>query len=1083
MACTPEVMFHEWLCKTNFSFLVGASYPEELIQAAEALGYSSLCVNDMDGVYGLARAFTDWKHLKKQGHVSKLKLHYGAEIHLQEDHESPLLQQQTLALNVLSKRGYRNLNRLISRMHQETKNKSFLTPEQLLEADLEDLFIVVPMRGGFQWLFQQREWARQLYEKMSGRCHLAVTKTLNSYSDRLISQVYQFAEQESWPVVFSQDAFFHHRNQKSFHDLLLAIRANQKIEDSVSLHLPNGERSFHSLSVLHHWYRDLPDYQKTLHRMRDLSEMSQFCLSELRYEYPKEWLPEGFSAQEYLEKVTWEGLRDRYQQKILPRLSDLIRRELKLIEDLQFADYFLTVWDIVRWARDQNILCQGRGSAANSAVCFALGITSCDPTLFDLLFERFISKERGDPPDIDIDFEHERREEVIQYIYRRYGRARAAMLANVITFKKKGAVRATGKALGVSDSVLKSLSETIQSPSLRGQSLTNMMLACEKSLKRPDLPWSLWRETAQRLKGFPHHLGLHSGGFIISQDPIEELVAQEPATMPGRTVIQWAKDDIEELGFFKIDCLALGMLTALRKAFSYIETCYGEKLELYKVPQEDPATYSMIQKAKTEGVFQIESRAQMSMLPRLKPRTFYDLVIEIAIIRPGPIQGKVIHPYLRRRDGLEPVTYPDPSVQSILSKTLGVIIFQEQLMRIAIALGDFTPGESDALRKQIGAWNSKSFDRNLNPYLEKLFSGMRKRKIPQHFIDQTVEHMKGFAHYGFPESHAISFAFIAYASCYLKCHYPAAFYTAILNSQPMGFYSPHALLQSAKRDGIEVLPISVQHSHWDHTLELLEEGFEHKPPRYGLRLGFRLIKGLSESSMREVVQKREVVGVWTSFDQFLQTVRLYRDEFTALAASNAFACFGMNRFEAIWKAEAVPYRELVDIEEKQINWKKLNTLETSQLDFQSTGVSIEIHPVEQMREHHWNYNIQKQKVCLAQNLVKLPNKKSVSVFGLVLVRQAPPSAKGMIFYTLEDETGFLNLALTPQVYHKFAYSLDRAGFLCVTGQLQKVGAEYASILVSEVHTEKNLKIEALTSPENSLHPALVLQAPAPRNFR
>ncbi len=1086
MASFLEFPYHEWLCKTNFSFLMGASHPKELVRSSIALGYQSLCVNDMDGVYGLARAFNDLKHIKSTEAATSLKLHYGAEIHLREDHEIPLLQQQTLCLNVKTKRGYRNLNRILSQAHLKSKDRSFVSMEELLSAELEDVFCVVPMRGGFELLFNRPDFALKLKEKLKGDLYFAVTQTFNNYDNRHIANVYELSKKTNASVLFSQDLFMAHRSQKSFHDVLMAIRSNKKIEDSISHHMPNGERSLHSKKALYELYKGFPKFESTIQIMKDLSDASPFCLSELRYEYPKEWIPEGFTAQTYLEDVTWKGLKQIYSS-LSPRIVDLIAKELKLIDDLKFADYFLTVWDIVSWARSQNILCQGRGSAANSAVCFALGITSCDPTLFDLLFERFISKERGDPPDIDIDFEHERREEVIQYIYRRYGRARAAMVANVITFKKKGAVRAVGKVFGVDEAKLKWASDHFHSPRFRGEALEQTFLSLEKTSPSRDLPWALWREFSVRLKGFPRHLGLHSGGFIISQDPIEELVAQEPATMPGRTVIQWAKDDIEELGFFKIDCLALGMLTALRKAFSSIEQCYGERLRLHEIPQEDPATYSMIQKAKTEGTFQIESRAQMSMLPRLKPRTFYDLVIEIAIIRPGPIQGKVIHPYLRRRDGLEPVTYPDPSVRSILSKTLGVIIFQEQLMRLAIALGDFTPGEADGLRKQIGAWNSKSFDRNLDGHLNKLLSGMKRRGIKQSFIDQTVEHMKGFAHYGFPESHSISFAFIAYASCYLKCHYPAVFYTSILNSQPMGFYSPHALLQSAKRDGVEVLPISVNHSYWDHTLEKIEEASAQKPARYAIRMGFRLIMNVSKKAMEKLTKEREERGVWSDFESFAKNTSLFRDEYTALAASNAFACLGLDRFEALWRAEAVPFKELLDVEERKLKWRELNSLETAQLDFQSTGVSVEIHPVEQLRERFWCYGLKKEALTLSRDLTDASAKKPVSVFGLVLVRQAPPSAKGMVFYTLEDETGFLNLALSPQVYHKFSETLDRSGFLCVTGQLQKAGVNYCSILVSEVHEEEPTKIQQF----RKAHPTTRQQSqssspqivPQPRNFR
>ncbi len=1058
--------FPEWLLKTNFSFLQGASHPKALLETALSLGYSSVCVNDFDGMYGAARAFNDLKAIGRHKETS-LKLNYGAEIHLQEDHEQPLLRQQTLVLNAFSWEGYKNLCRILSFSHRQSKDRAYLSMPDLLKHNLKDLFAIVPMRGGLNYFSENPEDLLDLKEALQGDLYLALTRTFNQFSDSKISLSQQLSEKYDIRQIFAQDVFFCHRSEKAFHDLLTAIKQNQRVDQCLKFHFPNGERSLHSELFLRKAYGGFSNAEKTLSLMHELNERAQFCLSELKYQYPREFLPKGETSQSFLEKQTWKGARRHYGAHIPTQVAHSLARELDLVEELEFADYFLTVWDIVQWARSQNILCQGRGSAANSAVCFALGITSCDPSLFDLLFERFISKERGDPPDIDVDFEHERREEVMQYIYRRYGRKKAAMVANVITFRSKGALRAVGKAMGVPEPLQKQVSGLCKTVAFRRESLVKVLEETQKTEVSAELPsffsWRLWGEFATRLYGYPRHLGLHSGGFIISQHEIDDLVPQEPASMVNRTVIQWCKDDIEELGFFKIDCLSLGMLTALRKCFDLVKQHYGHDLSFHSLPEEDPATYRMIQKADTVGVFQIESRAQMSMLPRLKPRTFYDLVIEIAIIRPGPIQGKVIHPYLKRRNGLEKITYPSPEVQKLLSKTLGVIIFQEQLMRIAITLGDFTPGEANELRKHIGAWNAKAFNRDLHPYVEKLIRGLKQKNIDPEFTKQMIGQMKGFAEYGFPESHAISFAFIAYASCYLKCHYPAAFFASVLNSQPMGFYSPHALLQAAKRADVPVLPLDVNRSNWDHQLEetTVKEG---RPKVFGIRLGFRLVSGLSRGAVEQLEKERECNGVWHSLDHFFARTQLFRDDYSALAAANAFHSLGVERFDALWRAEAVPFRELLDADERELQWKSKNLFQKSQLDFKAMGTTLETHPVKVLRDFYWSYEIKQELISKSRELELVKTNAHVHSFGLILVKQAPPSAKGMVFLTLEDETGFINLAFSPQVYRKFYKLIEGSGFLCVSGRLQKA-SNYHSILVSQVHKGRHKTIKALNPSE------------------
>jgi error-prone DNA polymerase len=678
-----------------------------------------------------------------------------------------------------------------------------------------------------------------------------------------------------------------------------------------------------------------------------------------------------------------------------------------------------------------------------------LGITSVNPDQFELLFERFVSMERGDPPDIDVDFEHERREEVIQYIYQRYGRDRAAMVANVVTFRGKGSLRAVGKALGVDDQLLQQMSKIASSRHFRGSGTENIVMALKNDYENDNpgaqkISWKLWVQLSDKLHGFPRHLGIHSGGFMLADKPLNCLLPQEPATMQGRSVIQWSKEDIEALGFFKIDILSLGMLSAMRKCFDYIEFYYGENLGLGSIPDDDQATYQMIQKADTVGVFQIESRAQMSMLPRLKPACFYDLVIEVAIIRPGPIQGEVIHPYLARRDGLEPVTYPDERLRPILQRTLGIAIFQEQAMRIAIAVGNFTAGEANELRKKIGSWGIKDFNRDLNPLLIKLEQGMRDNGIKPEFAEQILGQMKGFAEYGFPESHAVSFSLIAYASCYLKCHFPAAFYISVLNSQPMGFYSPHALLQAAKREGIQLLPVSLNNSNWDHQLEQSGPG-----QRYAIRPGFRLVNGLAESAVAKIVQRRSESGGWHNFEQFTRDCELARDDITALAAANVFSDFTDSRSDALWKSEAAPYKPLLDYADDGIDWKPEGKLESIQKDFRAFKTSLGKHPVEVIKGEQWPYAVAPEKFTLSQRLNELPADIDIFAFGMVLVKQSPGSAKGMVFVTLEDEAGFINLAFTPQVYARFYRQVDQQPFLAVVGRLQRVNESH-SILVKRV---------------------------------
>ncbi|MCB0413858.1 MAG: error-prone DNA polymerase, partial [Bdellovibrionales bacterium] len=1033
----------------------------ENMQRAWALNYSSICINDYDGVYGLARSFLDLQRLKQERFSSEnkksLRLNYSVEFHLQRDHDQPLLTQNTVCVVAKNKIGYQSLCQLVSLSHKESKKEAILSLEQLLSVSPTGLAVIQPMRGivrqyesekrGQQKSKQEVQRYHDLSDHFNGAFYLALSRHLHPSEDFVLKKVLSFIKKYGFKSLCCQDAFMHRPDRKPLSDLLQAIRINKTLSQSEGYFFPNGERHLHSLHFLDQLYSPLPCYEQSLIYAKDLNEECSFDLSELRYQYPKEMIPKSYTAQEYLEKLAWEGAQWRYPQGVENKVKHLIHHELRLIKDLGFADYFLTVWDIVRWARQQNILCQGRGSAANSVVCFALGITAVDPHRFDLLFERFMSKERGDPPDIDVDFEHERREEVIQYIYQRYGREKAAMVANVITFRGKGALRSVGLALGVSEKVLSRVSHLRGTKFYRSTGIENLLSKTKMELSEnskdqlsEQIPWKLWISLSQELQGFPRHLGIHSGGFMISQDSIDSLVPREPATMEGRTVVQWCKEDIEGLGFFKIDLLCLGMLTAIRKSFHMIQQHYGKNLTLYNLPENDQKTYQMIQRADTAGVFQIESRAQMSMLPRLRPRCFYDLVIEVAIIRPGPIQGGVIHPFLRRRYKLEPVTYADPRLEPILKNTLGIPIFQEQAMRIAMVLGDFTPGEANELRKNIGAWNVKEFERNLNPWIEKLCRGMRNNNIDEKFIELLKGQMQGFSAYGFPESHAVSFALLAYASSYLKCHYPAIFFTALLNSQPMGFYPPYELLQVAQRSGVEVLPVCVNNSFSDHTIEGSQKS---------IRLGFRLVNGLSQEGAERLTSMRIKRGVFKSKEDFLQRTQLYRSDITALAAADAFRVFGVERKESLWWGEKVPLSPFIDVLESPFEWRKESSFEKIQSDYASFNASLGEHPASVIKRELWSYLISLKQMTSSHQFSKVQQGYFIYTFGMVLAKQAPPSAKGMVFLTLVDEQGSINLVFTPQIYERFHHLIDGEAFLCVYGKMQKIGSGH-SLLVKKV---------------------------------
>lgn len=1060
-----SLKWNEWLCHSNFSFLSAAAHPEELVRRAVACGYQGLGFCDYDGVYGIVRAFRERKKLQKDNPNLKLQLFYGAELHLEKDHDEPLLLQNTLVLYAQNHLGYKNLCSLLSASRKEGKSYPHLPLEELLLSDVTGIVAILPMRGllrtsGLEQAFAQaKKIAAHFKSKDSGgnqRCFQAISRHLHPAEDCHIQPALTLAQRLQIPLLLSQDAYFDHANKKDLHDCLQAMKQNRTVDKAAPFLFPNDRRFLQSQKNLGQLYGYLPFYQEALYNSLKLAQNFTFDLDQLAYHYPKEMIPEEFTPQAYLEHLVWNYAKEKYAQEkydfsVPEKVVKLLNHELALVKQLDFADYFLTVWDIVSWARSQNIVCQGRGSAANSSICFVLGITAVNPNQFDLLFERFLSVERGDPPDIDVDFENARREEVIAYVYRRYGREKAAMVCNLITFRKKGAVREVGKALGVPEKILSQAASYLGSFGMRGLGLEGVfaklqqteLQKSEKQDSEVTLPphiWPLWEALSLKVKGYPRHLGIHSGGFMLSDKSINWLVPREPATMEGRSVIQWSKDDIEALGFFKIDLLALGMLTAMRKSFDLIKSHYGQEMSLNQIPDNDPATYDMIRKGETVGVFQIESAAQRASLPALKPKNFYDLVVQVAIIRPGPILAGVKHPYLRRRAGLEQVNYPDPRLEPILKRTYGTIIFQEQLMRVAMTVGGFTAGEADEIRKNIGSF---SITGDISKWTNKLYDGMKKEGLPENFINDVLKQIQGFSSYGFPESHAASFALIAYASCWLKKHHPTPFFIGLLNSQPMGFYSPDSLIKTARHEGVLFLPISVLKSDWDSTLEKVVDSEARQT--FAIRLGFRLVKGASQSAIAQMIDERQVRGGWNSLEEVAQESGLSRKDLGSIAAANGFLALHQSRRSSLWRAEAhqpaaagpaVSYLPHYLEDEEQVTFVAESEIEGVQADYKATRLSLGRHLSQLIKEQAWVYPVAVGAVVTSKALEKVRPNSMVTVFGMVVVRQSPGTAKKMLFITLEDETGSVQVVVPPPIFALYPDLIEGQRFLCISGKYQ-----------------------------------------------
>ena len=782
----------------------------------------------------------------------------------------------------------------------------------------------------------------------------------------------------------------------------------------------NGERYLRRRETLARLYP-----RELLTETLIIGEHCQFSLDELRYEYPQEVVPKGETPAHYLRRLTEAGIKVRWPNGETSKVRQLIEHELQLIAELSYEPYFLTVYDIVKFARSQNILCQGRGSAANSAVCYALGITEVDPSRMEMLFERFISKERNEPPDIDVDFEHERREEVIQYLYSKYGRHRAALAATVITYRPRSAIRDVGKALGLSLEQVDRLARNMQW--WDGKMIEPERLR-EIGFDPANPVMVRLMVIVDQILGFPRHLSQHVGGFVIARDDLSRLVPIENAAMEDRTVIQWDKDDLDALGLLKIDCLALGMLTAIHRACDLLTGFRGRPYSLASIPPEDPVVYEMIQHADTVGVFQIESRAQMAMLPRLKPANFYDLVIEVAIVRPGPIQGDMVHPYLRRRQGLEPVTYPSEAVRDVLQRTLGVPIFQEQVIKLAMVAAGFTPGDADQLRRSMAAWKRHG---GLAHFEQRLIDGMAARGYSEEFSRRIFQQIQGFGEYGFPESHAASFALLAYASAWLKCHESAAFTCALLNSLPMGFYGPSQLIQDAKRHGVEVRPVDIVVSDWDCSLE------PDKNSEPALRLGLRMIKGLSHAGAERLVEARQQ-GAFTDVSDLAHRALLNRRDVEVLSAADALRSLAGHRHHARWEALAVeaqtPLLGESKVNEAQPLLRSPTEGEDIVEDYRSLALTLRRHPLSVLRE-----KLAPLQLIRAEELTGITHGRHIRTAGLVISRQRPGTATGVVFVTLEDETGHINLVVWNRVMAQYRRELLGARLLVVEGEVQREG--------------------------------------------
>ena len=993
--------YSELFCQSNYSFLEGASHAEELVLQADFLRYKALAVTDECSLAGIVKV-----HSAIKQHKLSLKQIVGSMFWLNEECQVILI--------CPNREAYAELCRIITNARRRSSKGHY----QLSEWDImsaKHCFIV--------WLPQQKNedahWGQWLSQHHSGRLWIGLQRHLKQTDQQYIDYCVEMSHHHQLPITACGGVLMHNANRLPLQHSLTAIKYQKPITEVGSHLLANAERCLRSINKLSHIFKT-----EWLEESNRISELCEFELDSLRYEYPSELIPQGETPMSYLRMLVEKGKRARFPQGVPNDIQQIIEKELGLIDELDYPFFFLTIHDIVMFAKSQGILYQGRGSAANSVVCYCLEITSVDPRQISVLFERFISKERDEPPDIDVDFEHERREEVIQYIYKKYGRERAALAATVISYRFKSAVRDVGKALGLQET---QLDYFIKNTNRRDKSLGWQAQLTQLGLQPDSLKGQQFIHLVNEIIGFPRHLSQHVGGFVISSGPLYELVPVENAAMHDRTIIQWDKDDLETLGLLKVDVLALGMLSAIRKCFDLIKRIHGRSLTIAEITRlkDDPQVYGMIQRADTVGIFQIESRAQMSMLPRLKPRTYYDLVIQIAIVRPGPIQGNMVHPFLKRRDGIEPISYPSKDVKSVLSRTLGVPIFQEQVIKLAMVAAGFTGGEADQLRRAMAAWKKNG---NVFKFKNKLIEGMQNRGYETEFAEQIFKQICGFGEYGFPESHSASFAVLAYCSAWLKCYYPECFYASLLNSQPMGFYSPSQLVQDAQRHNVAILPVCVNTSQDNHIVVEHQNGL-------AIRLGLRQIKGFSEHGIQSVLANRPHSGY--RHPSQVKQLSMNKKDIELLASANALHNVSGDRFQTRWammdSASDLPLFSQVHDDIKH-SLHQPSEMQNLLEDFSSVGISLNKHPITLLEETN-----RLGRFTHMKDLKQQRHKSMVTVVGLVTGKQSPGTAAGVTFVTLEDNTGNINVVVWGATARAQQQAYLTAKALKVQGVLEKEG--------------------------------------------
>jgi error-prone DNA polymerase len=1039
------MQYTELQVTTNFSFLRGASHPDELVEQAALLGYNTIAITDRNTVAGVVRAHA-------AGKKKAVRVIPGCRL--------DLIDGPSLLAYPTTVKAWANLCSLLSKGNlRAEKGDCHLYKADVFQYKGELHFIAIPPETLNEDFCFDASFAKELlqYKKAFGNfLSIAISRRYNGDDGKQLYRLSQLSEELSIPLVVTNDVHYHCAERRQLQDILTCIREKCTIHNAGFKLLPNAERYLKSQDEIVRLFRHYPN---AIYRSIEIAEACQFSLDELKYEYPEEITTDGRTPQQEVEYLAWKGAKEIFGEPIPKKIVEAIKYELKFVEEMNYAAYFLTVYDIVRFARNRDILCQGRGSAANSTVCFCLGITSVNPEKIELLFERFISAARNEPPDIDVDFEHERREEVIQYIYEKYGRDRAAIVATVTQMHGKGAIRDVGKAMGLSLDMVAKLSGSIHR---LNEETVNEYEIQELGFDPSDPHLKKILSLTQQYIGFPRQLGQHTGGFIITRGRLTDLCPILNARMEGRTCVEWNKDDIDALGFLKIDVLALGMLTCIKKAFELGKQHYGKDWTLANIPQDESEVYDMICKADTIGVFQIESRAQQSMLPRLKPRTFYDLVIEVAIVRPGPIQGDMVHPYLKRRNKEEEATYPSPQLEEILKRTLGVPLFQEQAMKIAIVAAGFTPAEADELRRSMATFKLQGM---VSKFEKKLIEGMKKNGYSEDYAKRVFKQLEGFGSYGFPESHAASFALLVYVSSWLKCFYPDVFACAILNSQPMGFYQPAQLVQDARNHNVDIRPIDINYSNWDHQLE--EQDGNYKT----LRLGFRQVKGIRAEDIEILVANRK--RFYNCIDE-LRTIGLSDTTLERLADADAFRSIDLDRRQALWEVSTKDHSQAIfanqqapDAIGEDVRLPQLQLSEHVVQDYATTSLSLKAHPVSFLRSQ-----LEQLHITATKDLGTLKNGQPVKVAGLVLVRQRPGTAKGVWFMTIEDETGCANLVIFPNIEETYRKALLSSRLFMAEGTLQIEG-EVIHVIVNAGYDLSKL-LRKLTPVDNEDLPLLTL---------